>query len=161
MNSDKKADPQLPELEDPKHPGVFLISKIVLFSVSLFVVLLVIAYYTTTSVSMDFEIPLNGVIQSENMLLYAEEEKASVITSGDKVSIKLNDGQVLEANVASIEATKGKTGNQYRIKLEVRTTDNQISQYITENIGAPFTAVVYTTSKPLLAFMKDKLEIDF
>lgn len=150
---------QLPKLEDPDHPGVFLISRIVLFSIVLFIVLIAIGAYTTFNVSLDFELSFNGVVKRDHIVLYGDESKASVIEPGDKAQVFLNNGLEIEAEVIRIDTGNEKSASRYHILLKAKTQSSEISQYLQGNIGDPLSATVFTTSQTLWSFVKEKLDI--
>ncbi|TRX54824.1 hypothetical protein FNH22_18900 [Fulvivirga sp. M361] len=160
-NSDhhtRKADHSLPRLEDPDHPGIFLISRIVLFSVALFLTLISLAFYATTSVSLNFELPLNGIMASDHIVLYAETSKASVIEPGDKANVVLDNGDVMEAEVVDIriDHMKGNKRNSIVLKPAKHSEDASPYHMKKQRVGQPLSATVFTRSRTLWSFIRDK-----
>ena len=152
-----KAEHTLPRLEDPDHPGIFLISRIVLFSLALFLALISLAFYATASVSLNFELPLNGIMAQDHIVLYAETSKASVIEPGDRANVVLDNGDVIEAEVIDIRIDHTKGNKRNAIVLEPAKHSEDASPYhMKQRVGQPLSATVFTRSRTLWSFIRDK-----
>ena len=145
----------LPKLQDPDHPGIFLISNIVLISSALFLVLIIIAIYTMTNVSLNFELSLNGIVQSDQIVLYAEESQASMIVPGDSAHVFMNHGKVIEAEVINIRPDTDERSNRYIVMLMPKAEWKSILPQYT---GQPLSATVFTTSRSLWSFVEEKID---
>ncbi len=149
----------LPGLEDPKHPGMFLISRIGLFSLALFAILIGIGAYLTATVSLDIELPLNGITKPNNeFVLYAEPSKAVLIEPGQRAKVTLANGNTLEAEV--IEVQPAITSEVESIPIVLQSTGTlsaSVIQYLQANNGAAISVTVFTQHS-LWTFLKEKVE---
>lgn len=154
----KTSNSVLPKLEDPKHPGMFLISRIGLFSLTLFLILISIGVYLVKTVSLDIELSLDGVIGSNEIVLYAEVSQASGIELGDKAEVTLENGAVIEAEVTEIQGNdKEKTGRFIITLMPIGQVPDSIQQYLFANVRAPLSATLFT-QQSLWIFLKEEVD---
>lgn len=149
----------LPGLEDPKHPGMFLISRIGLFSLALFALLFAIGSYLAATVCLDIELPLNGITKPDNgFVLYAEPSKAILIEAGQQAKVNLANGNTLEAKVIDVQPAITTEVESIPIILQsTGTLSAPIRQYLQANNGASVSAIVFTEHS-LWTFLKEKVD---
>lgn len=156
-SSVKSSNSVLPKLEDPKHPSMFLISRIGLFSVTLFVILISIGTYMANTVTLDIELSLDGVIASNEILLNAEASQATMIEPGDRAEVTLQNGAVIEAEVTGVqENDQEKTGRITVTLMPIGRLPVSIKEYLFVNVGSPLTATLFTHHS-LWMFLKEKV----
>ena len=153
-----KANNPLPRLEDPDHLGMFLISRIVLFSLALLLLLLSIAVYAAVTVGLDFELSLNGVVQSDHIVLFADESKASAIKPRDKAHVPVENDEVIKAEVMEVlmDSSKG-TGSTIIILKPAKQAADPVEHYLQQSVGEPVSATVFTQPRSLWSFVRDKI----
>ncbi len=149
----------LPPLSDPKHPGMFLISRIGLFSVLLFGVLIATGVYLASTVSLDIALSLNGTITSEKeFIFHTEKSRAALIETGTPAEIRLGNGTTIKATVISLQEAGSQ--NRESLAISLQPTDEpvaSVTRYLQDNSGASVTATVFTRHS-LWAFFRDKVE---
>ncbi|MCE7995374.1 MAG: hypothetical protein HEP71_25580 [Roseivirga sp.] len=155
----KNNSPALPKLKDPKHPGMFLISRISLFSLALFTLLIATSIYMAATVSLDIELSLSGAIKPNNeFVLYAEVSRAMVIEPGQKAEITLSTGARINAEVTEVQ--EGLVRNAETVSIILKPTGEYsaaVKQFIRVNNGATVSATVFTRHS-LWTFLKEKVD---
>lgn len=149
----------LPGLEDPKHPGMFLISRIGLFSLALFALLIGIGAYLAATVSLDIELPLNGFAKPDNQfVIYAEPAKAVLTEAGQRARVSLANGDTLAAEVIAVQPAITTEAKSIPIILQsTGTLSAAVIQYLQANSGAAISATVFTEHS-LWTFLKEKVD---
>ncbi|MEL7002984.1 MAG: hypothetical protein AAFN93_09660 [Bacteroidota bacterium] len=157
INSKKST---LPPLKDPEHPGIFLISRIFLLSITLFLLLTALTAYTSYTISLDFELDLNGFVQDSHIVLYAEESKAATIRPGDKAEVSLDNGQIHKFAVQEISSSDSNNDNSKIIILKPAPGGNEDKELdLGELVGQSVSATVFTKTRSLWSFAKDKISL--
>ncbi|MEO1054394.1 MAG: hypothetical protein AAFX87_27395 [Bacteroidota bacterium] len=147
---------QLPELKDPKHPGIYIISRIALFSIGLFMILGTAAYFITFNITLDFKIPLSGTVKPDHLVLYADGSEVSFIETGDLSKISITDELTIEARVHLVSLESSATDNTYQVIL-YPTEDRELRAFT----GNRVSATIFITDRPLWSLVEDKLGLEF
>lgn len=155
--SDQNGSPTLPKLQDPAHPGMILISRIGMFSLTLFTLLIATGVYMAATISLDIELSLSGVIKSgDQFVLYVETSKAMVLEPGQKAEVKLANGAMVNAEVSEVQ--RAPLRNEETVSITLKPTGEfspVIRQFIRDNNGASVSATVFTYHS-LWVFLKEK-----
>lgn len=138
---------------------MFLISRIGLFSLALFVILISIGIYMAATVSLDIELALDGISgPNEEIFLYTEESRAVVIEPGDKAKVTLGNGTLIEAEVTDvIRKSKDKTERSRVVLKPLHPLSESVDEYLFANVGAPLSATIFTQHS-LWTFLKEKVD---
>ena len=137
----------IPQLDDPKHPGMHLVSRIALFSLSLFMLLFALLAITGNRVMLNFELDATANFQQEQLWLTMDEQKAAVFTAGNEVVIQYEDGRSINATVAQLGLpAKGKL----TMLVAIRPGEDSTLQAGARDISLHF-------KQPLKDFMMGKL----
>ncbi|GAB5525178.1 MAG: hypothetical protein Roseis2KO_30500 [Roseivirga sp.] len=149
----------LPRLEDPKHPGMLLISRIGLFSLALFALLIALAMYLAATVSLDINLSLNDVTKTDDQfVIYAEPAKAVMVEAGQQARISLANGDMLDAEVLEVQPAITQEAESIPIILQsTGTLSTTTRQYLQANTGAAISATVFTRHS-LRTFLKEKVD---
>ena len=137
----------IPQLGDPKHPGMLLVSRIALFSLSIFLVLIALLAIAGNRVMLNFELDASADFQDGQLIVTLDEQKATVFEQGDNVGIHYEDGITVSASVSQIGLlAKGK------LSLMMTLDNGEMLNYDNEarEIGL-------TVQQPLKAFIMSKL----
>ena len=84
-------EPTLPRLKDPRHPGMLLVSRIALFSATLFAVLLALLAIAGERVTLDFEITADASLEGNKLIIDLEEQKATIFEMDEVVTVTLGE----------------------------------------------------------------------
>jgi hypothetical protein len=140
----------LPQLEDPKHPGMFFINRIVLTSVALFLTLFALATIAAFTVELNFELTLQGIGQDDYVVVYADEAQANLLMVGNRATLESGDGQRLDARVFAIE--KGPESVEILLKPSVESADDNS---LTDSV-ITYQATIFTTYS-LWSYFQDRI----
>lgn len=157
--SDQNGSPTLPKLHDPAHPGMTLISRIGMFSLALFALLIATGIYMAATISLDIELLLPGAIKSDDQfVLYVEKSKAIVIEPGQKAEVKLTNGALVTAEVAEVQ--RDPDGNEETVLITLKSTDDlsaAVKHFMRNNNGASVSTTLFTYHS-LWVFLKEKVD---
>lgn len=148
----------LPPLKDPKHPGMLLISGIGRFSLLLFGILIVIGAYLMATVSLNIELPLNGIIKSEKeIVLYSKPSRGAMIEVGQTAEVKPENGKTIRATVISVLEVASENAESIEITLQPDQSEASDLSFLLTNTGSPVNATIFAEYS-LWSFLKDKVE---
>ena len=141
----------LPQLDDPKHPGMLLVSKIALFSLTLFLILFVLLAIVGNNVTLDFELNATASFTEAQLRVTIDERQASVFEPGDEVVVQFDSGPFVIAKVAEMG-----TPAKGRLIMIVAVADNNLP--LLSNIAGT-QDISLTVQQPLKDFIISKLSL--
>ncbi len=157
----------LPDLKDPSHPGMWLVSKILLLYLTAFVVLITIISYILFGIQLDFELKMQGITQvdetngSFTVTLYSDKSLNSLINDGDKSEIRIGDnGQIIEAEVSDIIIGEGVNNDYSSIILLVNDSD-KLSKDLNIQTGQPLTGIVFPQPRSMWTIISNGASFSF
>ena len=157
----------LPNLKDPRHPGMWLVSRILLLYLTAFLVLVTIISYILFGIQLDFELKMQGITQvdetngSFTVTLYSDKSLNSLIHYGDKAEIRIGDnGQIIEAEVSDIMIGEG-VNNDYSSAILLVNDSDKLSKDLNIQTGQPLTGVVFPKSRSMWTIISNGASISF
>lgn len=139
----------LPQLKDPQHPGMQLVSRVAVFSLSLFLLLFVLVAIAGNRVMLDFELNAQARFADEQLWVTIDEQKASVFKPGDELIIHYENGLSLSGTVSQMGiAAKGELTMLVMVSNDKSSALEQAGG--TQDIGL-------TIEQPLKEFIMSKV----
>lgn len=141
----------IPQLDDPKHPGMVLVSKITLFSLSLFLLLFVLLAVAGNNVMLNFELNATASLIEEHWQVTIDVQQASVFEPGDELSISYESGETVRATVTQM-------GTPVKGRLTMTVTVVGSNASVLSN-SANYQNISLKVQQPLKDFIFSKLAL--
>lgn len=93
---------RIPQLQDPNHPGMQLVSKIALFSLSLFLLLFALVALAGNRVMLNFELDATARYSGQQLQVVIDEQKAAVLEPGTQVALNFDSGAPILATISQL-----------------------------------------------------------
>ena len=139
----------IPHLQDPKHPGRQLVSKIALFSLSLFLLLFALMALAGNRVMLNFELDATARYSEQRLQVIIDEQKAAVLEPGTQVTLSFDSGAPILATISQLSIpVKG------RISMVVLTENEGLPNL---NEGSNAQDISLNVQQSLKEFMLSKL----